>query len=415
MTLDRKWAIAVMLAFAAAINYADRAALSAVFAPLRSDLGLSDVQLGTLGSVFLWSYAACSPLAGFLADRVSRSRMVVFSLASWSLVCALTGFAQNFGQLIVARILLGVTECLYLPAATALLADHHAPRSRGTAMAVHSVGLNLGVVLGGTVAGYLADHFGWRPGFVVLGAAGILMAGAAAFILRDAPGAALRSRNAAPVWMSLRRLAAIPSYLILLAKAMLAGVGVWIFLNWLPLFYRETYSWNLAASGFVGTFMVQVSTTMGIASGGYWSDRLAMRETRNRMLLQSLSYLCAAPFLLLFLTTPGFVTASLSVFVFSVLRGVGQSNENPVLCDVVEPRLRSTAIGFMNLGACFAGGIGVLLAGALKRDFGLAGVFAGISILFVVAGLLLLAGYRYFLARDIRKQEQAAGKLTLAT
>ena len=408
MRVERKWAIAVMLAFAAAINYADRAALSAVFAPLRSDLGLTDVQLGTLGSVFLWSYAACSPLAGFLADRVSRSRMVVFSLASWSLVCALTGFAQNFAQLVLARILLGVTECLYLPAATALLADHHAPDSRGTAMAVHSVGLNLGVVAGGTVAGYLADHFGWRPGFVVLGTAGLLMAAAAAWVLCDASGAAARARRAQPVWSSLKRLAGIPSYLILLAKAMLAGVGVWIFLNWLPLFYRETYGWNLAASGFVGTFMVQVSTTMGIAAGGYWSDRLAVRETRNRMLLQSLSYLCAAPFLLLFLIQPGFAVASLSVFLFSMLRGTGQANENPVLCDVVEPRLRSTAIGFMNLGACFAGGIGVLLAGALKRDFGLSGVFAGISILFVIAGLLLLAGYHFFLARDVRRQEEAA-------
>jgi sugar phosphate permease len=95
-----------------------------------------------------------------------------------------------------------------------------------------------------------------------------------------------------------------------------------------------------------------------------------------------------------------------------VLRGVGQSNENPVLCDVVEPRLRSTAIGFMNLAACFAGGLGVLVAGALKRDFGLAGVFAGISILFVVAGALLLAGYRYFLTRDVLREEEAAGKLT---
>ena len=143
----------------------------------------------------------------------------------------------------------------------------------------------------------------------------------------------------------------------------------------------------------------------------YWSDRVARRETRNRMLLQSLSYLAAAPFLLLFLTAPGFVAASVSVVLFSLLRGTGQANENPVLCDVVPPKLRSTAIGFMNLGACFAGGIGVVLAGMWKRDFSLAGVFAGISVLFVVAGALLLACYRFFLARDVRRQEEAAGGL----
>lgn len=396
-----------MLAFAAAVNYADRAAISAVFPPLRAELGLSDVALASLGSFFLWSYAAASPLAGFLADRVSRSRMIVFSLASWSLVCGLTGLAANLTQLLAARVLLGLAECLYLPAATALLADHHTPATRGTAMGIHSVGLNLGLVGGGTLAGYLGDRLGWRPGFWVLGLIGLLLATVACFVLTDGP-APRKAHAAEPVLRSVARLARIPSYLVLLAKAMLAGVGVWIFFNWLPLYYRETFHMNLAAAGFAGTFMLQAATTAGIALGGLASDRVARRATRNRMLLQSLSYLGAAPFLLLFLTRPGFALASIAVFAFSLLRGLGQSNENPVLCDVVPPRLRSTAIGFMNTGACFAGGLGVLLTGMLKRDFGLAGVFSAISVLFVLAGGLLLAAFFLFLARDVRRQEEAA-------
>lgn len=404
--------IAGFLACAAALNYADRAAVAGVFVLLRRDLGLSDVALGSVGSVFLWSYAAGSPLAGMLADRFSRSRLIALSLLLWSAVMAVTGFANGLAALLVMRALLGLFESMYLPAATALLAEHHTPATRGTAMGIHSVGLNLGVVIGGTVAGYLGDHFGWRPGFWILGSAGVLLGVAAWFVLRDGPlERAPASAPREPFLRSLLRLASIPSYLILVAKAMLAGVGVWIFLNWLPLYFRDAFGMNLAAAGFAGTFMLQFPSTLGIASGGWISDKLALRATRNRMLYQSLTYFAAAPFLLLFLGRPGFWAVAAAVACFSLLRGMGQANENPTLCDVVPPRLRSTAIGFMNLGATLAGGIGVLLAGVLKRTLGLNGVFAAISMAFVAAGALLLVGYLVFMPRDIARAQE---NLTLA-
>jgi MFS family permease len=96
-----------------------------------------------------------------------------------------TGFASGLASLLVMRVLLGVFESMYLPAATALLASHHDTSTRGTAMGLHSVGLNFGVVAGGTFTGYLADHFGWRAGFLVLGAAGLLVAAAAQRVLKD--------------------------------------------------------------------------------------------------------------------------------------------------------------------------------------------------------------------------------------
>ncbi len=402
-----------MLAAAAALNYADRAAISSVLAPLRHDLGLSDVALGSLGSFFLWSYSLASPVSGVLADRCSRSRLVAISLAAWSLVTIGTGLASGLGMLLAMRVLLGVFESMYLPAATALLAAHHQTSTRGTAMGLHSVGLNFGVVAGGTFAGYFADRFGWRSGFWVLGAAGLLIAVAAARVLSDGPsrpGGMPPAR--VPLKAGLWRLARIPSYLILLVKAMLAGIGIWIFLTWLPLYFRDEFGMNLAAAGFAGAFMLQVSTVIGIGAGGWLSDRFATRQLRNRMLFQSLTYLAAAPFLLLFMGKPGFATVAFAVSLFSLLRGMGQSNENPTLCDVVPPELRSTAIGIMNTCATAAGGAGVLLAAVMKSGLGLATVFAAISSVFVVAGLFLLAGYRFFMTRDIARAAQ--GSLTLA-
>jgi MFS family permease len=405
--------IAAMLAVAAALNYADRAAISSVLAPLGQDLNLGDVALGSIGSLFLWSYSIASPISGVLADRYSRSRLVAFSLAAWSLVTVGTGFSSGLAMLLATRVLLGVFESMYLPAATALLASHHDASTRGTAMGIHSVGLNFGVVAGGTFAGYLAEYFGWRSGFWVLGAAGLLVAVAAARVLRDEaprPGTVAPARI--PLKAALRLLVRIPSYLILLGKAMLAGIGIWIFLNWLPLYFRDEFAMNLGAAGFAGTFMLQISTVIGIGAGGWLSDRFATRALRNRMLYQSMSYLAAAPFLLLFVGRPGFATVAVAVSMFSLFRGMGQANENPTLCEVVPPELRSTAIGIMNTCATAAGGAGVLLAGAMKSSLGLATVFAAVSSLFVVAGLLLLAGYYVFMPRDLARASQ--GSLTFA-
>ncbi|MDO8543116.1 MAG: MFS transporter [Opitutaceae bacterium] len=407
---EPRWRVAGFLAAAAALNYADRAALSSVLPALRTDFSLSDAQLGLLGSLFLWAYALGSPVAGLVADRWSRRKLVMWSLALWSLVTAFMGLANGFAVLLLLRAALGFSECLYLPAATALLADHHGSETRGRAMSVHSVGLNFGVVLGGAFAGYLADHFGWRSGFWVLGLGGVVLAVAANFILTDGPLA--RPVTAAAPRATLREAATyllhVPSYHVLLAKAMLAGVGIWVFLNWLPLYFREAFNMTLGGAGFAGTFMLQISTVLGIALGGWISDRAAMKSARHRMLVQGLSYLAAAPFLLLFLLRPSFTMVAIAVSAFSLFRGLGQANENPILCEVMPERLRSTAIGIMNTAATAAGGLGVLLTGVLKRAFGLNAIFAGISLLFVIAGVALVVAYRLWAARDIERARAAS-------
>jgi len=403
---EARWRVVAFLACSAALNYADRSALSSVLPALRTEFALTDGQLGLLGSLFLWGYALGSPLAGVLADGWSRRALVVWSLALWSGVTALMGAANGFLALVLLRLGLGLAECLYLPAATALLADHHGPETRGRAMSIHSLGLNFGVVIGGACAGYLAEHFGWRAGFWVLGLVGIALALAAKYFVADGPAAIASAAAAAPrvsLAEAARYLLGVPSYHVLLAKAMLAGVGIWIFFNWLPLYFREAFDLSLGAAGFAGTFMLQISTMLGIAFGGWLSDRAAQRGTQRRMLVQGLSYLVAAPFLLLFLSRPGFAVVTLAVSLFSFFRGVGQANENPTLCEVIPVRYRSTAIGLMNTCATAAGGIGVLLAGVLKSTFGLNAIFAGISLLFVIAGAALVYAYRHWITRDIER------------
>ena len=411
---DARWRIATFLALAAALNYADRAAMSAVLSAVRTEFGASDVALGLLGSVFLWSYALGSPVAGHLADRLSRPRLVLGSLVAWSAVTALIGLATGFPALLALRFALGVAECLFLPAAVALIADYHGPGTRARAMSFLTIGINGGMILGGGFTGFMAEHHGWRSGFWVLGLGGIALAllGRSAIPVAPAPsGIATPSSVPSPrgsFVAAVKYLARVPSYLVLLTESMLSGFGMWMFFSWLPLYFRDTYSMSLSSAGVAGTFMLQISVMLGILVGGWISDKVAASAPHRRMLLYGIFYLVGAPFLLLFLGRSAFPVVAAGIAAFSFLRGLGQANDNPTQCEVVPPQFRATGVGIMNAVSTAAGGCGVLVAGYLKRAVGLDTIFASVSGIFLLAGLVLLLGYRFFMRTDIAQAQSAA-------
>ena len=188
---------------------------------------------------------------------------------------------------------------------------------------------------------------------------------------------------------------------------MFVSIGTWIFFNWLPLYFNETYHLSLAGAGFSAPLVIQGSGVAAVAFGGWLSDRIAGAQPGRRMLAQSLFYFAAAPFLLAFLSRPAFTILIACIFCFSVLRALGGSNENAMLCDLLTPRLRSTAVGLTNAANTFAGGVGVLVAGYLKRDYGLGGVFGGISVIMVLGAALLLIGYHWFVRRDMERLHES--------
>ncbi|MFN7923703.1 MAG: MFS transporter [Bryobacteraceae bacterium] len=387
-----------------ALNYGDRTAISSVFPLLRSEFGATDKQLGAIGTAFLWAYALASPLAGSFADRFSRSRIIAFSLATWSIVTLATAFTGGISQILISRVILGFAEAAYLPAAIALIADYHGSESRATAIALHTAGLSFGLVAGGAGAGYLAEHYGWRASFVILGIAGLALAAFALSYLRDGRPIAAEPQAAEdkpPLWSSVAAVIAVPSCLVIFGEAMLVAVGTWIFLNWLPLFFKETYDLSLAAAGFAGTFMLQGASMIGLLFGGWFSDRVAGTQVRRRMLILSVCYAISAPFLLAFLFKPPVMMLNLCIFLFSFFAKLGSNNETPLLCDLLAPQYRSTAIGLMNAGNCLAGGIGIMVASFLKSTQGLAGIFGGLSVIMVIGSAITAFGYIVFLRRDL--------------
>ncbi|MDB6125228.1 MAG: transporter, partial [Pedosphaera sp.] len=160
---SRAWQVVGLLWLVAVLNYLDRLMITTMRDPIKAAIPMTDAQFGLLTSMFLWVYGALSPLGGFLADKFSRSKVIVGSLFVWSMVMWLTGHVKTFEQLLLARALMGISEACYIPAALALIADFHRGQTRSLATGLHMSGVYMGAALGG-VGGYLAEHFGWRAG-----------------------------------------------------------------------------------------------------------------------------------------------------------------------------------------------------------------------------------------------------------
>jgi MFS family permease len=403
--------VMALLFAAAGLNYADRTAITAVFPLLRRDLGMSDIALGATGTVFLWTYAAVSPFAGYLGDKVSRARLLSFSLGAWSLVMACSALATTSTQLLIMRALLGIAEAAYIPAATALIAEHHGSETRARAIGIHLAGFSVGMVCGGSLAGYLGERIGWRPSFVILGALGLVLTSICLLTLRDGPGrvvAVAGAKNATSLVKTLRHLIAVPSFLVLTMENVLSGTVNWVFINWLPLFFTESFSLSLAMAGFFGTLWLQGGRVTGLMLGSVPSDRAARIHPRYRMLMMVMAYGIAAPLLTTFAWSKSWGLIAVAIFGFSLMVGMGYVNAQPLLCELLPERIRSTAIGFMNMTSCFVGGAGVLVAGALKTSFGLTNAFASLALIEGIVVVMLLVTFLTVLRRDLDKAQSTS-------
>lgn len=146
-TLIRAWLTVALLWFVGCLNYLDRVMIATMRQSLVDAIPMTDAQFGRLTTIFLLVYAVLSPVAGYLADRFNRSHVIIGSLFVWSLITWLTAHATTYGQLLVTRALMGVSEACYIPAALALIADYHGPRTRSLANGTHLSGV-LGAVCG---------------------------------------------------------------------------------------------------------------------------------------------------------------------------------------------------------------------------------------------------------------------------
>jgi MFS family permease len=399
-TAVRAWLVVGLLWNVALLNYLDRMMIASMRTSLVASIPMTEGQFGLLTSAFLWVYAGLSPVAGYLADRVGRSRVIVSSLLVWSLVTWLTTLAHSFSELVAARALMGISEACYLPAALALIADYHRGPTRSLATGIHITGLYVGSALGG-IGGFLAESMGWRFGFSLFGVIGVCYAVLLAFTLRDVPAepAVVKSEDepaAAPqghvgLLDAIGALLCQPAFLILLVIFALFSLVNWCFLQWLPTYMQEHFQLTQSVAGPAASVPLQVGGLIGILLGGFLADWWSRTNVRGRLLVPFLGTCLAGPFIVYASATSLLPMALLGFGIYGAGRGFCDANWMPVLCQIADRRCRATGYGVMNLLSCLVGG-GMTYAGGVMRDsgFGLGSIFQVLGLLFFVAGWFFL-------------------------
>ena len=186
------------LTFVYVINFLDRSLLGILAKPIQDSLHVTDGQLGLIGGLyFAFFYCFIAIPVGWLADRTSRVGVLSIACALWSGATTLCGFAQNYTQLVVARMLVGVGEAGGVPPSYALITDHYPPGRRGLAFGTYNLGPPIGVALGIAFGASIAAAFDWRAAFIAMGAIGIIAAVAVRVIVKEPPRGAFDPPSAA--------------------------------------------------------------------------------------------------------------------------------------------------------------------------------------------------------------------------
>jgi MFS family permease len=386
-----KWLVVALLWVVALLNYLDRQVIFAVFPLLKSELKISSVELGLLGTSFLWVYGILSPLGGYAADRFSRRAVILVSLAVWSAVTWLTGHCRTYGELLAARGLMGISEACYLPAALAMIADYHGDKTRSRATGLHQSGLYAGIAFGGFGGGWMGDRYGWRAAFIVLGIIGLIYAGVLALGLKESP----KPRDAKPASdriafrAALKELLHSRKFLLVTGVNSLIALAYWFVYTWLALYLFERFRMSLTAAGFTSTFYTQAASFAGILGGGWLADRWMQSNTRGRVLTQAIGLAIAAPFLFLVGATATEWVLIPCLLLFGLGRGFFDCNLMPVLCQIISPELRATAYGILNCTSCLVGGVMAAAGGIFKDTVGLGGALQFSAVLLGVAAFWL--------------------------
>src|ERR1700734_2491016 len=176
-----------MLVVAGVINYIDRATLAVANPLIREDLGLSIADMGYLLSAFLWSYAFAQLPTGAMVDKLGPRLLLTLGLSLWSLAQLLGGLVRGFGEFFGARVLLGIGEAPQFPTGARVVRDWFNQRDRGLATGVFNCASSLGTAIAVPLLTFLMLGFGWRTMFMVMGAAGLVVAAVWYFVYRD-PG-----------------------------------------------------------------------------------------------------------------------------------------------------------------------------------------------------------------------------------
>lgn len=284
-------------------NFIDRQLLAILQEPIKQELGLSDGQLGLLtGFAFAVFYVVAGiPIARY-ADNANRRDIISWAIVVWSGMTALCGLAQNYWQLLAARIGVGVGEAGCSPPAHSIISDVFPPQQRATAFSIYSSGINIGILFGFLLGGWLNEFFGWRVAFLVVGLPGILIGLLVKFTVaepkrgRSEPERLQSKQNEEPVPFKavVKLLWSRRSFRHLALGGALTAFSAYAMSSWIASFIIRTHG---MATGELGTWLALTAVfgAVGTMSAGIIADRLGRRDKRWYMWVPTIAALIMGP------------------------------------------------------------------------------------------------------------------------
>lgn len=396
------WVVVGLLSVVALLNYMDRQMLSTMKEAMQMDITelKSAEAFGFLMAVFMYIYGFMSPIAGTIADRMSRKWLIVGSLFVWSAVTYGMGLATNFHQLLWLRGFMGVSEALYIPAGLSLIADYHTGKTRSVAIGIHMTGLYAGQALGGFGA-TVAANFTWHTAFHWFGIIGIIYAVILTVFLRDKKAEVKKTdfdlanpRTKLPLIKGLSMIFSMTAFWVILFYFAAPSLPGWATKNWLPTLFADSLNIPMKEAGPLSTIIMAVSSFVGaVFIGGPISDRWVQKNLRGRVYTSAIGLSLTIPSLILLGYGHSFAAVVGAAILFGIGYGMFDTNNMPILCQFVPANLRATAYGFMNMVGVFAGAAVTQVLGKFKDEgnfgFGFAAL-AGIVALALLLQLLTL-------------------------
>ena len=386
------WIVLGLLWLVAFLNSADRTIVIAVMPQLRSEFGLTDTQLAMVSSTFFWIYAVAAFLSGRLGDRASRSRVILYGLAFWSVATGFASFATGVMMLIALRGVVALGESTYFPAATALISDWHRPQMRSRALSLHQTAVFAGAGFGALTSGVIADRFGWRTPFLLYGAAGLALCVVIRKWLRDAPtrGPAstsnVKAAGPGPLGIVLSRPPALYLCIVFfLATGASTGITVWA-----PTYVHDIIGLNLGDSALYGSATINVAGFISVPLGGLLADYLTRRTVIGRFYALIIGLTLAAVLLLPLTLATSAATVGLVLLGSSIGKGLFDGCIYASMHDVVPPEARATAVGLMTMVGFFGAGITPIFVAKAAERYGMAMGITSLTVLYFIAIALLL-------------------------
>ncbi|TSK07861.1 MAG: MFS transporter [Geobacter sp.] len=338
----RRYALGLLLAVNL-LNYIDRQVLFAVFPLIKADFGISDTELGFLGSAFMLSYMLIAPVFGWLGDHWNRVRLASSGLIIWSFATILAGFAPGYRSLLAARATVGVGEASFGTVSPGLIADFFEKEKRGSVLSWFYVAIPVGSALGYLMGGVLGQRFGWHYAFLMVGLPGLLVALPLWFLRapeRRVDPDATETEKGIGAYLQLFHNRSFVTNTLAMAAMTFAIGGL---AQWIPTFLFRTHALNVEKANLMFGATTVVAGILGTLVGGVLGDRWQKKSSKGYLLVSGWGFFIGAPFAAWAIMAPGVPACMAAIFVAEFFLFLNTGPLNTVIINVTNPAVRAMA------------------------------------------------------------------------